>query len=383
MDFEEWKYKINSLNFSLKSYIVDIFKDFHHPTSLSFIPITDSNLISSFNNINNYKPITLCLDIEFQSAITNSNKYILTQTIKKDNVAKFIRELGMLFFIKDQELNIYYIGHLFLNFESLTKLGFDLKSIKLIGSKYATTVEDVYNKMNHLEDNFKLKPDNKLRNNYLFQTLLPKHKRQTILDKLSDPEQLNYVNRQLTQIQHEIYGKYLKDKDYDIFTELNNLYWGDSLVKDRLVLMENKYDVFIELLTHIIDNSVLVIKGKLDIIAIKNSFMLISKQMIDINYYYDIETFNGFSNTHYKSSQLENTYKGLIETDVYKDIAKPLFDEIIVNIGNKAHNPVVDSLFTIVVAVVMNLGLNNYFVKKGGYNREYKKYKTRYLQLKK
>ena len=397
MDFVQWEHKMNTLNLNnnIKNDIIEIFKEFHHDSSLSFINIENTSLISAFNNVNSYKPITLCLDIEFQSAIINSNQYISTKSIKNDNTAKFIRELGMLFFIKDVSFNIYYIGNLFLNFESLTQFGFDLKLIKLIGSKYADVTEDIYHKMNKLEDNFKLSVhDNlsKLKKNYMFRNFLTPNKQNMIIDRIhklnsiTDPDKVNkesnYINKQLNQIQYEIYGKYLKETDFDIFFQLNKLYWEDKQVLSRIKLIQGKYKLFIDLLTNIIDNSVLVLKGKMDIIAIKNSFKLINKTNIDINHYYDIETFNGISNTLYSSSQLENTYRGIIETDIYQKIAKPLFDEIILQIGDRAHNPVVDSLFTIVVAIAMNLGLNDYFAKKGGYKKEYLKYKIKYLKLK-
>lgn len=410
MDFIKWKNNIDNLvlNDNLKSNIIIFFKEFHQKSSLSFIHIQDSHLISAFDNINNYKPITLCLDIEFQSAIIQNDKYISTKNIKGENTAKFIREIGMLFFIKDQQLNLYYIGNLFLNFESLVEFGFDFKTIRLIGAKYADVTDDVYTQMNQLEREFRLellldplfdkgnksilidKIIKKLTKNYLFKNFLTEHKQNVIvqilhkLKKTDDDiikKEVRYVSKQLNQIQYEIYAKYLKGNDLAIFTELDKLYWKDPLVQSRTVLIKGKYDMFMELLEELFEESVLVIKGKMDIIALKNMSILIQKKDMQIDHYYDIETFNGFSNAQYHSSQLENTYKGVIETDIYKRIAKPLFDEIIINIGDKAHNPVADSLFTIIVAIVMNLGLNDYFNQKGGqYN--YLKYKSRYLKLK-
>lgn len=132
-----------------------------------------------------------------------------------------------------------------------------------------------------------------------------------------------------------------------------------------------------ELMESIIKDSILVIKGKQDIIAIKNSFTLVlnrSGPTMDNNY--DIETFNGFSKNMFDSSQLEETYKNIIKYDSYHQTnAKAIFDEIKKDIGDKAHNPVVDSLFTIVVAVVINIGLNEFFSKKrmiGGTNDRFK-----------
>ena len=441
MDIKTWKNKINQLSFNenIKNNIITFFENFHHKTSLSLIPIIDPKLINAFNNINNYKPLSICLDIEFQSAIiddmndidTNDvkGKYILHETIKNEKTGKFIREIGMLFFIKDQNYNIYYIGNIFLNFKSLTEFGFSLDNIKLIGVKYATVTDKTYNKMNNLENEFHIdslieplyqktlfenkkqykseltKIINILSNNYLFNNLLKQNTKDNIFNILHKLltidefdefnfdnllKELKYIKKQLNGIQYEIYSKYLNLTGKKSFNQLNDLYWNDKLVKERLKIINTKYDLFMDLFKRLSFDSILILKGKMDIIALKNMYALIfNKNDLIIEHYYDIETFNGFSSMHFNGSQLEDTYKNLIKYEIYEQIAKPLFDQIMVNIGNKAHNPVVDSLFTIVVAIIINLGLNEYFSKQNninggkGHYTEYIKYKNKYSQLKK
>ena len=118
------------------------------------------------------------------------------------------------------------------------------------------------------------------------------------------------------------------------------------------------------------------------------------KRDIELIFLYDIETFNGFSKMYFNNAQLDTTYYGLTKTDIYNRFAKSFFDDIVKEIGEKAHNPVTDSLFTIIVAVAMNLIINEYFTKgqKGGYNintnnankyaNAYYKYMLQYMDMK-
>lgn len=434
MNIEKWKTHINGLTLlpNLKTNIITLFSDYGHNKSCAFIPIRDSKIVAAFNNINNYKPITLCLDIEFQSAIihTNSknNKYINTDKVKNDKVGKFIRELGFLVFLKDKDFKLYYIGHIFLNFKPLTDFkdsGFTKKDVRLIGSKYATVLPETFEHMDKLETQYhleyllddiedawtnkKLIQDifKQITTHYLFKNILNKKAQENVkisFGKLNEAttqaavfEELKYIKRQLHNIQYDIYAKYLDKSDLKNFDKLNELYWNDPLVQDRLKLLKNKYEDFMELFRLISQDSILLVKGRMDLVALKNMSLLIlpKQEELVLDNYYDIETFNGFSKTHYNSSQLEHTYLGLVETQTYKKnkSMKKLFTEIISMIGDKAHNPVADSLFSIIVAVVINLGLNEHFAKnmKGGvshyrhyrhYRSEYLKYKNRYLTCK-
>lgn len=425
MDINSWVENINYLKIDefVKNNILRFFNNFYTKKYLSIIPVQDNDLLDAFNNINNYKPLSICLDIEFQSALIDKKdkkKYLTSHTIKKDLSAKFIREFAMMFFIKTLDDIWYYIGSIFINFQPLTYFGFDLKNLSFISFKYSSVNQNTLNLMIKLENDFHLENllqplfdenlfdshnhyiekidmiKKSLTKNYLFKNISKELNKTNILNsfkKLSNIynfsdalKELYYIEKQLHKIQYDIYGKYLNVDFCRIFKNINKLYWNDYDVIQRTNIIKNKYDVFFKDLTYLFKDSVIIIKGMMDILAIKNTNKLICNNDIDINFYYDIETFNGFSYLLYNNSQLEETYNNLIKTDVYLHYAKSFFNQI-QNIGDKAHNPLVDSLFTIVVAVIINLGLNKYFKNiiggsKKMYYSNYIKTKQKYLDLK-
>ena len=65
MEIKEWTNNINKLelNSDLKINIISFFKEFSNNLSFSFIPITDEHTANAFYNVNNYKPLSICLDI--------------------------------------------------------------------------------------------------------------------------------------------------------------------------------------------------------------------------------------------------------------------------------------------------------------------------------
>lgn len=425
MDINKWKNNINnlSINDNLKNNIISFFQYFGHNDSFSFIKITDQKIINAFNNINNYKQLSICFDVEFQSALSTKKNIVYDDNGK----IVYIREIGLMFFVHYENF-IYYIGHIFLNFKSLDKFdGFHKKDIRLITSKYATVTNVTHELMSEYEDVFhidtildpldQLDKNNfindgkykrivndiskELFQNYLFKKKLDQKTKDNIkisfgyLLKAETIEQvqieIKYIKRQLNNIQYEIYAKDLEGSNLlKNFNKIHELYWNDKLVIERLKLIEGKYEEFMQLFNLLSKDAILVVKGKMDLIAMKNTANIINPKItMNINKLYDIETFNGFSKMHFGSSQLENTYRSLIETNIYKGSVKMIFTKIGKSIGEKAHNPVVDSFFTIVVAVIINIGLNECFWDKfsGGeiksyYYIKYVKYKHEYLRSK-
>lgn len=379
MDFKKWEKKVLNLDIydHIKNNLINLFKICHRQDSLNFIKIKDPELLRIFYNINNYKNILVCFDIEFQSAITNNKKYITTPNMKGDKVARFIRELGGLFFVKDNRY-WYYIGHIFINFSPLEAYGFQKKDLRHIESKYASVTNETFNIMEQNEEPFHLERYIKFKNmidlkkklmkDYIFKKIVDPQTKKRILNKIemlnksTQPESdLRYIEKILYKIQFEIYGKYLNQELIDQLSISNEAYWNDPLVKERLI--ENKEDIFFDLFKEISNEAIFLVKGRMDFIAMKNSQFLISKNNnLNFDHYYDIETFNGFSSLVCQSSQLENTYKCLIDKK-YPSNIKVLLDQIKASIGGiKAHNPLVDSYFTIVVAIIINLGLNQLFI---------------------
>ncbi len=403
MNQNKWVKHIERLNFHqyTKSSIINFFIKYHTKASFDFIPIRSNQLRKAFNNINNYKPLTICLDAEFQSAIIVEEHLFFDLNIKGDKYSSFIKEFGLLFFVTDIDYNFYYIGNLFMNFVQLDKLGdekgmkgmkgidlgFDQTDMRLLNSKYSTVSDNTLKQIEKIEKIFHLELilDDNLNNNYgkditkylannaLFNEFVPESNKPKILDittKLDSDidilqNELKYIKRQLSQVKFEVFGRYIHDEYLETYTKMQELYNTDHIVKKRIdVVQDLDYMLFFQNFEQVLGDSLLVIKGMRDVYAIKNMYKLFSNKDKELNLYnyYDIETFNGFSHNFYKNSQLEETYKGLIQTKIYKGIATDFFDQITENFeDNRAHNPLVDSLFTIVVAVVMNLVINTYF----------------------
>jgi hypothetical protein len=385
MDTTLWIKNINSLNIStsVKETIISFFDNFKLSNSLNFIKITKNIVTRSLNNINNYKPILLCMDAEFQSSTD----------------LKYVRELGILIFVRDKNEIYYYVGYIFVNFQSITKYNVDVSNLKPLFSTYSTVTKHTLNEMENNEKVFKLelivepledkklfKDHNKYRklinntiekinNNYIYNNILNENLKKSIMSNFNNLQNINNYNsaineinalkKKLTKAKFEVYGGNIKNTNlYDNFIKAHELYWNDEYVKKRLSLTKNKEELFFELFAELSENSMFMIKGIQDFNALNNSLSLFNyKIKLNFDNYYDIETFNGLSNFLYNSSQLENTYKNIVKTKVYIQFAKPIFDVILNNIGDKAHNPVVDSLFTIIVAVTINIGLVKYFDK--------------------
>lgn len=386
MDITLWSNNINSINVSqqIKDTIILFFTNFKSNNSLDFIEIKENMILKALNNINNYKSILICMDAEFQSSISNM---------------KYIKELGSLFFIRDKFGIFYYIGSIFVNFNSIVEYNIDISNLRPLYSTYCTVTPETLKEMEVNEKVFKLeniiepledknlfktqkkyiqKVDSillELNNNYIYKYVLNEHSKNSIntnFDYLKKAEtyndvlkEINYIKRKLMKLKFDIYGVHLQNTDlYINFLKTHELYWSDTLVKERVKLMSDK-NLFFELFTKISENTLFVVKGIQDFVAFNNTVNLLKHDTLpNFDNSYDIETFNGLSNYLYASSQLENTYKNIIKTKVYKKFAKKIFDSIIKTIGNKAHNPVVDSLFTIIVAVTINIGLNEYFEKQ-------------------
>jgi len=383
MDIITWKSHINDLSITdtTKDLIISFFTIYKSDNSLNFIRIKEKHIILALNNINNYKPILLCMDAEFQASISG---------------IKYIKELGALFFIRDRNNMYYYIGYIFINFKSVTEYKIDIINLRPVYTTYSTVTKNTLTKMQENEKDFLLeniiddklteklfedpnkflkqvdKIINELNDNYIFTHIVSEKTKKNIMTSFEYVKkattyeavikEINYIKKLLIKTKFDIYGTHLKSTNlYINFLKSHELYWNDKLVEKRII-KSNKD--FFELFSKISENSLFVVKGVQDFIACNNMVNLFKyDEKLNFDNYYDIETFNGLSNHLYLSSQLENTYKNIIKTKIYKQFVKPIFDIISSDIGNKAHNPVVDSLFTIIVAITINVGLNDYFSK--------------------
>ena len=157
MDFKKWEKKVSNLDIydHVKTNIIHLFKICCSRDSLDFIKIKDPEISKIFYNLNNYKNILVCFDTEFQSAISNNKKYITTKNMKGDSIARFVRELGGLFFVKDCH-DWYYIGYIFINLSPLEAFGFKKKDLRHIESKYASVTNETLHIMEQNEESFHL-----------------------------------------------------------------------------------------------------------------------------------------------------------------------------------------------------------------------------------
>lgn len=429
LSYNEWNKKINKIkitssivNDKVLPNIKKMVKKFSKEYSI--IKIDDDKLNRALDNIGNRHKTIVTFDIEFQNMLlSKDDRYRAYQTIFDKYGAPFIREFGAIIFIKDDDNYWYYIGKIFVNFPSLYTLGIDMDYIRYFTSNYTTTTRGTQKLMEDNDTNFNVdhildklldkklferkkdymeyvkKIERRLKKHYLIQEFIEDFRLQNILNVFKNikkawdyeyiEQKVNQIKRYLSSLPFNIYGKYLRQSYKEIVFDQYDLYWEDSMVKQRLI-KEKDAIVFIDLLQDIGKYSYFIVKGRRDFDALDNSYMMlndVNKTYLQLNFVYDIETFNGLSGVFYKGAKLETTYRGMIQEKIYKEHAHNFFDKLIKDIGEQAHNPLVDSLLTIVVASTLNLMLNDYYgQQKGGeinkYMLNYQKCRNQYMNLK-
>lgn len=351
----------------------------------NIILITDNILTNSLNLVGGYQPLIISFDIEFQNAIMKNHKeYYSEPTLMGDKSVSFIREFGGIIFLKGNN-KWYYLGNLLFNFANVEKYKVNSLNIRLTHSKYSTVTEDTKNKMMLNEQAFNIidLPKNEIVKNWLFNKFYNEDERKHIIsllvkDQLSEQEN-NYINKKLQNINFNTYGIYLNSWYQNILKTQQKLYYGDKLVKDRILGNKDEHN-FMDLFGVLSKYTYFVVKGKRDMEAIINSQKLIkNKSNITFKSIYDIEIFNKMSQNIYGNAQLETTFNGLIKTNIYKDNFAAFFDPLL---SGDAHNPMTDSLWTIIVALCIANGTNEYLSDKNNYTLEYEKYKKKYIELK-
>lgn len=331
-------------------------------------------------------------------------------------VAQFIREIGILIFAKE-EGRWSYLGYIFKNFptnkrsnlENDTQYMSDDQNTILVLSKYATVtpktkqimekndslfnihefinnitldtlnkktfniINDFINKYNYVE---------KILNKDEFMCIRQNLKllKKLILNNNDNVEQTekqlkNIIKNLLSKtkdIPFRIYGKIL-DKDpkiAKIFNYQMSSYLKDPLVVDRTLNVKEAKEL-ISMWEQIDKYTCYVVKGKHDIVAINNvTEEYFEKKIIKFWHTYDIEIFNRISTLKYGSAQLANTYIGIQSSPYYNkgnsyndtdNINIKDLDKIVTNHlpSSSPHNPAVDSLYTIIVALTMMTIINN------------------------
>ena len=160
MSYRDWQNKINKIKITSQTFqdkvlpsIKKLIKRF--ADNYSIIPVKNDKLNKAFDNIGNIHRTIITLDIEFQSMLlSRDDRYVSYETMFDKYAAPFIREFGMIIFIKDDNGKWYYIGKIFVNFPSLYTLGIDLNYIRYVTSAYATTTIGTQKLMEDNDANF-------------------------------------------------------------------------------------------------------------------------------------------------------------------------------------------------------------------------------------
>jgi len=358
---------LKSIN--IKPYIFDILTkllSLVNKKNIKLIKLNDSQLNNSLNMIC-FRDIILAYDIEFQNYIYNKPNYIINNTILFNNIM-LPRELGILIFIKDyQTKEWYYITDILINFPIYKQI----KKISLITSKYSTITDK----------NIKMMEKNEL-------IFMDDFFIELYLTKLNRLDKLDYFLNNKQQMLFEIVYDLLPNNYKKYFIKQLNIYTNDSLVKKR-ILSKNKSIQFMKLFSSLLKYSVCVVKGSNDINSLINLCQIYNidstnfKQIIK----YDIEIFNGLSKKLYGDAKLYTTFSNLKNSQYYINNLHEL-QFIFDSISNKEHNPVFDSIMTLIISLIINIILFNYLDNTTQFGGKYKLkfidyvYFNKYKQLK-
>jgi len=406
MDRKTWSSEIDKLDIwpDLKLKIMTLMSITEN--DLQFYKIKNPKVKDAFVNIKSYKNVYIVFDIEFQTSIIDKkSNYKIDSSPRGDIIASFPREFGMMVFVRDKLNDVYYLGSTHINFRSLTEFGFNKNDLKYMLSTYTTVSDSTLERMAKNDRIFKLENElNELKDGN-YDALLESEvfglesdaiqsKIVDIINELKDVDpydddekqrKISIINRSLQRVAFAVYGRYLT-KTKPAYDDQFKAYYSDQLVKSRMLGKKQELQ-FVTAFLDISHDTCFIVKGLRDLDAMSNIGTLLNiEKPLDINHIYDIEIFNGFSKMKYGSAQLEATYNGVISSSIYKKNNEDL-NEIVTTIIGSAHNPLMDSYYTLVVALVMNMGLNEYFPAdgiSGGklYMKLYQKEKQRYLKAK-
>jgi len=280
------------------------------------------------------------LDIEFQTII--HQPYIL--------------ELGIIIFQKNQEKPVL-IDHI--NFPLLEK-----ENLRLLLSKYCTVSEKTELEMKKLEDELHIdinNIDSIIKNSELIE-FIPDRNTRRILRDVIKTKKINFENpEKIQKIVNQMYFNFYKNslnKRYRIiFDKIINLYKNDELVKKRLV---NPYN-YLSTLKPYFNEMTLVHKEGMDIIAINNDLKKYNVKITKSILHKDIAVYNNIFKTKYSTAKLYESYVYLKHDYYNKYLELQHFDNLIIKILKdkmpitKAHNPLSDAYFTIIIFLIMEL----------------------------
>ena len=283
------------------------------------------------------KTSILIFDIEFQTHFND----------------KHLLELGGILLVK--QLNEwYYYGNFHFNLPPVK----NTTKLNLLQSDYINVSKETEKKIIEIEKN------------YLYHKKLEKYKNEPIkfikyFNSIKNIPIIKNKNLKLNENNFNQIIKKVKDISFTLklkdvgdynFNKIWNLYLQDKYVKERT--LEPNIEWLMSLY-ETMTNSLLMVKGNMDLIAINNlmkqyNLPILPKKIV----VYDIAFFNDIFRKLCNNAQLEKTYyciieKNLLDPNLKKDLKK-IFRSLVLNDKKLiAHNPLVDSFYTLIVGLTM------------------------------
>lgn len=282
------------------------------------------------------------LDIEFQ---TISNK-------------PYILELGIIIYEKNKEIPVL-IDHV--NFPLLEK-----ENLRLLLSKYCTISEKTEIQMKQLENSLRIdisNIDSIIKNKDLIQFIPDRNIKQELREVIKinklNIEHLEKKQKIVDQMYFNFYKNRLNPSYKIIFNQIINLYKTDELVKKRLV---NPYN-YLNTLKPYFNEMTLIHKEGMDIIAINNDLEKYNVRITKSILHKDIAVYNNIFKQQYSTAKLYESYLNLKHDFYNKYLELQKFDNSLINSLKikmpiiKAHNPLSDAYFTIIIFLIMEIYL--------------------------
>lgn len=297
-----------------------------------------SSKINNILNLISNKEYITCFDCEFQSYLFDNDKYIgenISIGDKLYNIKAFPLEVGGIL-LKREKKNWYIIGDFMFNNPVLInedRKNFNYQTVRMLIPEYINAKESTMKKINKYYDSILSSIDEKKFANSFDKRSETKFRLFGSFFRNEDNFLENYDNKKMFEYHVKIIEDYIKDTEertYDL-VEVSSFYYKIS-----------KY-------------STLIVKGKRDIEVMKNIITL-TNHKYDTNYSIryvnkiDIESFNNVFKVKTGSAKLEDNYRSVLK------LKDPMIEKILIELEKihsmkKAHNPLVDALFTFVVCI--------------------------------
>jgi len=288
------------------------------------------------------------LDIEFQ----------ILQTKRQE---PHILELGIIIFEKNNNIPIL-IEHI--NFPLLID-----SNIRLLNTKYSTTTEHTEILMKKLEDlfNININDFNDIKSKKDLIKFIPNKEIKELLNKVINTNNYTLISslseekiNQLQKIVDKLHFNLFKDRIPDIYKDAYNkimeLYKKDDLVQKRNVNPKT----YLENLKNYFKDITLVHKESMDLLELDNYLKKYNVKLTNKLSYIDIAKYNDKLKEKYNTAKLYESYVHLKNEYILKNPKLKEFDEKLYETLKthmpiiKAHNPLSDSFFTVLVLLVMS-----------------------------